>query len=62
MKLPEERIKIKKGQVWRKKDTNMTAYVAGKDRSDRVKMQHISHGQKTHSVRKRDLLMFWKKI
>jgi len=61
MKLPDIRPKIRRGQLWKKKDTGLVVEVTGKDNKKRWSYRKLKGGP-THSVAEKDMYLFWEKI
>lgn len=65
MKMPEVLIPIRRGQVWKKKDTGYVAVITGKRKHggrEYWSMHNLSGRSKNHGVYFKDLLLFWELV
>jgi len=56
----ENRIKVRKGQVWKKMDSGNVGVVTGV--TDEMCYMQQPNKRRNHHIRKRDLFMFWKQF
>lgn len=63
MKITEGmRIKVRKGQIWQKKDSGLIVKITSSKGSDTFTYTSISGKQNGHKVKEKELWMFWKKL
>jgi len=64
MQLPAVRPKIRRGQLWKKKDTGLVVELTGRNGKGHWSYKKLSNGcsGKQHSVFENDLYRFWEKI
>lgn len=64
MRLPDNRPKIRCGQLWRKKDSGMVAMISGSRNHQMWAMKKVlpKAGAKSHGVYEKDLYLFWEKL
>lgn len=61
MKLPNQRPKIRVGQIWKKKDTGVHIRIMGSCKGKYL-TKNLNGSQRTHQIPERTLLLFWEQI
>lgn len=63
MRLPENREKIRCGQIWRKKDIGLLVQLTGRSGKGSFSYRKVLSGKSQgHSVTEKDLYLFWEKV
>lgn len=64
MRLPENREKIRGGQLWKKKDIGLLVQLTGRNGKGAWSYRRLGTTVrgKQHSVNEKDLYLFWEKI
>jgi hypothetical protein len=58
MKFEDRRVKVKKGQVWRKRDTGHLIQITGRKNKAYYTTKRLD-GHRSHSVYEKDLWLWW---
>lgn len=59
MKYEDRIIKVRVGQVWKKRDTGQTVEITGKKKDQYWSTRKTSGKKKTHGIYEKDLWLWW---